>query len=85
MKIVGNDQVLISKEELDALLMVATMYCCEKDPDAIKNIKISHAANVSVMVEEHIWGNKQIPEEVLLQVRNFIKREEGVKKDAGSI
>lgn len=84
MKAVGNDQVLIGKEELDALLMVASQYCCEKDPDAIKDIKITHAANVSVMVEEHIWGNKQIPEEVLLQARDFIKREEG-EEDAGSI
>lgn len=81
MKTVGNDQVLISKEELDVLLMVASQHCCEKDADAIKNIKITHAANVSVMVEEHIWGNKQIPEEVLLQARDFIKREEGEEKD----
>ena len=83
MRVIGEDKVEISKEELDVLLMVASQSCSEKSTDLVRDIEISHVANVSVMIEDHIWGNKKIPEEVLMQARDFVRREEG--NDAGNI
>ena len=73
MKRVGEDQVLISKEELDALLLIASSHHAQDKSDEKKDELMSFAAVVSVTIERHIWGDEQIPEEIVMATMDFLR------------
>lgn len=74
MKKVEKNQALISKEELDALILIASSRHAQGESDEKRDEAMSLAAFVSITIEEHIWGNKQIPEETVLRTIDYIRR-----------
>ncbi len=82
MRVIGKEMVEISKGELDALFMIVNDKCCEGCSSIARDMRTMHATNLSVTMEEFIWGKKRVSEETLLQTIDFIRREERNNADS---
>lgn len=75
---INEDEVLLSKRDLHVLIgaAAATVLDSYNVTKNLKDLFMMCASDTNIMIKDHIWGKKRMPEEYLKTAKNLIRIED---------